>query len=1183
MLNKNKYVNIRYIFYIYIVEMAEADIGSNFTLTHEILDHFGKIIPPSTGSELITPEQMLHLSNILTKRNIADSHHDNFKNHKKILSTLPGDCKLDAHLNEEKMLEELGLVSDSTEGTIIAKNPDSNPYDIRSVNFTDDKTIVKGDMSPIFDYIGNISALPIKFVVDFLYSKPFKIIVDGYKGKNPDVKYEYINNLTVEMDPATKLIPNSNSGKELGFNKDDGIKYIDETEKVGFLRVENANNLLRCVTPVYPLPQFDSYYQLFGSNVEMLLGKTKKTKQAFAIVIDNDYKTYTFGDSGYAAKNSGVSNITKDDVSDFLNSIKELPEDTAVAAAGAGGPPSSSGRLIDKIKSKFKEFTNRLKAGKKDTKEHIILKRAGDALQALSCLYYNNSTVFVSHDRLAIALAYIVGVPNILYMNRRGSESNTITWFQLKKLATPEQKFKGLLSKLEGLKKKIDEHDFSAQFGLYSTKVKEYYNKLAALKDKVDILPNDNTKYQIIISVSQIILPVISFFDSCYYNIELEGDVTAAEAVEIKISDYGDTLSSNLGVLSKENNSILERYNNEYYEPIDNYKSEIVILENMSNQFTNYITIKDTINKELDVMNEMLEHFDSIYKGGVIVNRNKRIELIQTQAVGLRGLSRRMRSKLNNALTSKLQLETKVNTLKDVCDKLPMMKEIFKNNIQGIELDGRILTQTSKNKINALINIIDPSIEQLGGSKLRSPISYGGSQTITISPASTVSSPESQVYTLRLTPSSIEDNPYIQDQTFTELAKILFLIFELPDVAIDILRTKPVFKDILDDKVVKDVFDRLPNYLDDNTEEIIASQQRTPSPEEVRELRVKAFEQGRYSGQYGGTTVEGDAEGYEPDYTSNDIILLKPVFDIVNSLMDGKDRVEVSQEEMNSYYEEKINQLINDDYVPEIDMRLLDTVERYVVAGVVGEEESVEGERVTLEVLWNIMRAAEEEAGAGAEEEESSAVGEAISSRAGKKRRRTGEVLGEERVNMIGSIETNLSRLSENDTVYDILKIIKELLEFYKDGDARGLRAKQRELYVTIQAFSPILKYIYNNTIREIIRVHGAYNGMYALIYELQDFYKETVIKKPRMQSSGEGDIDLGGDGIYEDSDKVLPVLQSPAAAAAPPLAFAYGLRPRRGGRRKSKSKPNSRKHKTKRNTKRKNNKKCRKTHKKKN
>ena len=366
----------------------------------------------------------------LIKRDIADSHHDKFTNKGNIFAdTIPRGCPstiLDPIMSEDKFLDAIGLKNQDLFIRLREDEDSSIPYIFSEISFNDGEAISDSNIEAIASfYTQTYSEKPL-YIIDFFYTKILKELIKNSEKTNHNI----INNSAVSYDPATKIKEGSDSYKELNDLSDNSIKVVEDYEQVIVI-----DKTLSCTGELSVQDIKNNYFNLFLSPKNIHLARDKNG-DSYALMENQDNTndiTYVYADKKFAAKETkglfGVKNIFN-----ILKNIKNTLSNRS---------KSNDEKTAD-IFTEINKITNeQIKVGKKNTPEHIIAKRMGDALQAISVLLYGVNGIFVSHDRLAIALAIYIGVPNIIYMNRsniNGVKRNSVTLIQHNSLQSPEVK-----------------------------------------------------------------------------------------------------------------------------------------------------------------------------------------------------------------------------------------------------------------------------------------------------------------------------------------------------------------------------------------------------------------------------------------------------------------------------------------------------------------------------------------------------------------------------------------------------------------------------------------------------------------------------------------------------------------------------------------------------------------------
>ena len=458
-------------------------------------------------------------STLISTQKSSDAHHDEFRDLEAINKTLSKKCqtKRIEHKTEDNMLKLIGLESKNRYIDFLSDDSKSKSlYNIYKIGFEDKDIIVDEGVKTAINNIANP-----KLVVDFAYKSLANIIAAR------DIKNtEYIFNLPVDSDPASKIVPGSKTAKLLGLTQSDGatIKFIDSRN--GILEVPSANSIFNCsglgVNDVEE-SNLKSIYQLFGSYYKLLLAKGKK--KTFTVIVDEENKIYTYSDKNFAAKESGIIDITINAFKQFFTTM------TAKGLLSANTAATSNPGLFDELSTYIKN----IKKGEKNSPQHITAKGAGDALQMISALEYGQDGVAVSHDRLAVWLAYYIGVSTIIYMNRKdieGQEKNRITIFQLKEMGSPEQQIANMDKEIQnivnGIRNDANLKEYYASIGvstipvlnyaniqeIYDTILKQYQEKIIALLNSEYPLSDTNydtetinTDYRKLLSLCMLLLP----------------------------------------------------------------------------------------------------------------------------------------------------------------------------------------------------------------------------------------------------------------------------------------------------------------------------------------------------------------------------------------------------------------------------------------------------------------------------------------------------------------------------------------------------------------------------------------------------------------------------------------------------------------------------------------------------
>ena len=337
----------------------------------------------------------------------ADSLHDEFKPGPNLIQSLPGLCPPTPpeHFNENKMLNRIGITS--SDGFLTA--PTDIGYHIYRTN------LKNPSLNLLAGALNTIPSQELRFVVDFVYTKPFNTLLQELVTIPSYKSLQYIYNLATAFDSAGKPFPGTNGWNKLGF---EGEIFKDNTIQTPLLVVNPTtiwnNASQKCDTP---LPS-NNGYDLFCSPHTLILGKGKKLKKstskqpvhkAYGIVKDEN--TYFYVTSA----KTGLFKQTLQQIKRFV---------------------TGKSRTFTELQGHIKE----LQLAQSGSPHNIIAKRAGDALQVLSCLELEDGAVFVTHDRLAVWLALYVGVPNIIYMNSKNP--NNITYFKHKRFDEPEVRIK---------------------------------------------------------------------------------------------------------------------------------------------------------------------------------------------------------------------------------------------------------------------------------------------------------------------------------------------------------------------------------------------------------------------------------------------------------------------------------------------------------------------------------------------------------------------------------------------------------------------------------------------------------------------------------------------------------------------------------------------------------------------
>lgn len=464
-------------------------------------------------------------STLMSMHKSSDAHHDGFKDDEKIKKTLSIECQTKPinATTEDKMLTLIGLESKNRYINFLSDDAKTDSlYNIYTIGFEDKDAIVDEGVKTAINNIANP-----KLVVDFAY-KSLKNIIDTRDSDKNNT--EYIFNLPVDSDPASKIVPGSKTAKLLDLSQADDatIKFIDSRN--GILEVPSANSIFNCSGPGVNDVEgnnLESIYQLFGSYYKLLLSKGKK--KTFTVIVDEEKKIYTYSDKNFAAKESGIIDITINKFKGWFTTI------TAKGLIGASTSTASNPGLFDELSTYIKS----IKKGEKNSPEHITAKGAGDALQMISALGYGQDGVAVSHDRLAVWLAYYIGVSTIIYMNRKdieGQEKNRITIFQLKELSSDEQQIANMNKEIENISGDIIEklQEYYTSIGITESPVMKYeiirnlYDdildkyetniKNLIQKEYLDKSPKStdtetidteiiNTEYRILLSLCMLLLP----------------------------------------------------------------------------------------------------------------------------------------------------------------------------------------------------------------------------------------------------------------------------------------------------------------------------------------------------------------------------------------------------------------------------------------------------------------------------------------------------------------------------------------------------------------------------------------------------------------------------------------------------------------------------------------------------
>ena len=425
---------------------------------------------------------------LLSLRNYNDSIHDGFKRNKNLLDTLPLKCQdVNTHYNENAMLKIIGI--DNSGGLLIGVD-DTESTDVSFVttnqyNIYRSQTKVGDDISK--NLIDALNQPTLNFVVDFLFTEPFANIITQLKAK--DISLNYIYNLPVAYDPASKNFPKSKGGKTIGL-ANGNMNFIDEIKDFdGHIEIPSGNELFNCSSSSNLDINDKSPYNLFGSSYKLLMGKGQKIREyneAYCIIIDKINQRYTFADKSFAGKNSGILNQTIQSVRNFL---------------------SLSTTFVD-----IRAHIENIRKGKINSPEHIVAKRAGDALQVLSCLNMGNEAVFVTHDKLAVWLALYLEVKNVIYMNRKkigGIKKNNITYFKHTTLETYNTKVKNLQKVI----KKYSSDPSYSEIYTEMTKIWTKYDKyISDIKTKIKTYSDVNIKYRGMLNLFQQALPFVKFF-----------------------------------------------------------------------------------------------------------------------------------------------------------------------------------------------------------------------------------------------------------------------------------------------------------------------------------------------------------------------------------------------------------------------------------------------------------------------------------------------------------------------------------------------------------------------------------------------------------------------------------------------------------------------------------------------
>ncbi len=242
---------------------------------------------------------------------------------------------------------------------------------------------------------------------DVVVEPPIRLITDThYRFFKNIVKQKYHQNFIVEQniatlfDPAKKQTPESFMGKKtLSFGLDE--------EKIQFKVKEGVGHIPSCVNGTYPSTAAgnDKHNMLFTSNYDIklftegIVDDKTLLKKAFAILTKGDHQFIVPHDF---AQKSTLANITRAVITKTKNLIKDC---------------FGFAHDVDNLTLLSKDFGQ----VKPRTPIHYIVKRLGDAYQALYCYNDNEDSDsrkwLVTYDTPLFGIALVYQTPVIAFCN----------------------------------------------------------------------------------------------------------------------------------------------------------------------------------------------------------------------------------------------------------------------------------------------------------------------------------------------------------------------------------------------------------------------------------------------------------------------------------------------------------------------------------------------------------------------------------------------------------------------------------------------------------------------------------------------------------------------------------------------------------------------------------------------
>ena len=359
---------------------------------------------------------------------ISDNKHDFNRIFKKNVfkGTIANNCGEISPESEDKVLEEKFNIVRDNKNRFKFKYENPN----YSIGYNDNfENFINNINNPIAVIDMDLGGFMIETIKNLDRNAEKRILI--YNG--PEVKYDpagKISNIKTSVKKALGRIGQSN-------DDDRSQRIVDQISFTDLSRNSlHINPKDDCLTP------FESVSQHFFTKRDIFM--SHHNKKAYSLIEQNQPQKYVLADKNFAEKTVGRFNIRS--LRNLINAIRQIMQ--------SANPQN--------ILRQLRERANDIITPTKNTPEHYIAKRLGDAAQAIACQEIDNS-ILVTHDRLLLAFALSIGVSRIVFTHPSKMEGDNKTYpvsiFQDNRFLDPEIRKRNTINNIKSLFNKIQEYN----------------------------------------------------------------------------------------------------------------------------------------------------------------------------------------------------------------------------------------------------------------------------------------------------------------------------------------------------------------------------------------------------------------------------------------------------------------------------------------------------------------------------------------------------------------------------------------------------------------------------------------------------------------------------------------------------------------------------------------------------